>query len=91
MEKEELIEYAIRTSNAIKEEFKQELIDYYYEQLTQLKKQKEIIDKTIKAIKEMLYGNFKISETEYLMVQNENTAFGVRAIELLKILEDKGE
>ena len=40
MNNDELIEYAIRTSNAIKEEVKPQLIDYFY-------KQREVIDKAI--------------------------------------------
>ena len=40
MNNDELIEYAIRTSNAIKEEVKPKLIDYFY-------KQREVIDKAI--------------------------------------------
>ena len=49
----ELIEYAIRTSNAIKEEIKPKLIDYFY-------KQKEVIDKAInlnEKIKHFVYEN----------------------------------
>jgi hypothetical protein len=45
----ELIEYAIRTSNAIKEEIKPKLIDYFY-------KQKEVIDKINLIIKGIAYG-----------------------------------
>lgn len=40
MNNDELIEYAIRTSEAIKEEIKPKLIDYFY-------KQKEAIDRAI--------------------------------------------
>ena len=40
MNNDELIEYAIRTSKAIKEEVKPKLIDYFY-------KQKEVIDKAL--------------------------------------------
>lgn len=43
MNNDELIEYAIRTSNAIKEEIKPKLIDYFY-------KQREVIDKVINLI-----------------------------------------
>ena len=43
MNNDELIEYAIRTSNAIKEEIKPKLIDYFY-------KQREAIDKVINLI-----------------------------------------
>ena len=40
MNNDELIEYSIRTSEAIKEEIKPKLIDYFY-------KQKEVIDRAI--------------------------------------------
>lgn len=52
MTKEELIEYAIRSSEAIQEERKPELIDYFYKQLDKLKKQKEIIDKIFNYLEE---------------------------------------
>ena len=54
MNKEELIEYAIKTSNSIKDEKKQELIDYFY-------KQKEVIDNAIEYIKETKLKEFEKS------------------------------
>ena len=45
MDKEELIIYAIRTSEAIKEEKKQELIDYVSNLQQENKKYKEVIDR----------------------------------------------
>ena len=50
MNKEELIIYAIRTSEAIKEEKKQKLIDYVSNLQQENKKYKEVIDKAIKYI-----------------------------------------
>ena len=47
MDKEELIIYAIRTSEAIKEEKKQELIDYASNLQQKNQKYKEVIDKAI--------------------------------------------
>lgn len=55
----------------------------------QLKKQKKIIDGTKEAIQNMMYYGYFVSDTEYLTPQNEDTIFGIRAKELLKILEDK--
>lgn len=43
MNNDELIEYAIRTSNAIKEEVKPKLIDYFY-------KQREVINRAIRTL-----------------------------------------
>ena len=54
MNSDELIEYAIRTSNAIKEEVKPKLIDYFY-------KQKEVIDKANKYIKEKQKIQYKFA------------------------------
>lgn len=60
----------------------------------ELKKQKEIINKTKKAIQDMIHYGYVIpgSESdcaEYFLPQDENTHFGARAKELLKILENK--
>lgn len=52
-------------------------------------KQKKIIDGTKEAIQNMMYYGYFVSDTEYLTPQNEDTIFGIRAKELLKILEDK--
>lgn len=49
MNNDELIEYAIRTSNAIKEEVKPKLIDYFY-------KQKEVIDKATEWVRDWTHG-----------------------------------
>ena len=49
MNNEELIEYAIRTSNAIKEEIKPKLIDYFY-------KQKEVINKATEWVRNWMHG-----------------------------------
>ena len=50
MNKEELIIYAIRTSEAIKEEIKPELIDYVSNLQQENQKYKKVIDKAIKCI-----------------------------------------
>ncbi len=60
MNKEELIEYAIRTSNSIKDERKQELIDYFY-------RQKEVIDKLRNEIK----VHSKKSNERYKAIKNQ--------------------
>lgn len=66
MDKEELIEYAIKTSNSIKDEKKQDLIDYFY-------KQKEVINNFLDIVNKskMLLNNpdlldlyLKIKEVE---------------------------
>ena len=54
MNNDELIEYAIRTSKTIKEEVKTKLIDYFY-------KQKEVIDKANKYIKEKQKIQYKFA------------------------------
>lgn len=54
MNNDELIEYAIRTSKTIKEEVKPKLIDYFY-------KQKEVIDKANKYIKEKQKIQYKFA------------------------------
>ena len=56
MNKEELIIYAIRTSEAIKEEKKQELIDYASNLQQKNQKYKEVIDKITDLIKQ--YGKY---------------------------------
>ncbi len=56
MNNEELIEYAIRTSKAIKEDVKPKLIHYFY-------KQKEVIDNINLIIKGLAYGG---SENYYM-------------------------
>lgn len=49
MNKDEVIEYAIRTSEVIKEEKKTELINYFYNK-------KEVIDKAIEYIEKEYYS-----------------------------------
>ena len=49
MNNDELIEYAIRTSNAIKEEIKPKLIDYFY-------KQKGVINKATEWVRNWMHG-----------------------------------
>lgn len=58
MDKEELIIYAIRTSEAIKEEKKQELIDYVSNLQQENQKYKEVIDKAIEYINKMFNTGF---------------------------------
>ena len=57
MDKDEAIEYAIRTSEEIKEEKKTELINYFYNK-------KEVIDKAIKYIKSYKtdYSPYELSD-----------------------------
>ena len=70
MNNDELIEYAIRTSKTIKEEVKPKLIDYFY-------KQKEVIDKANKYIKEKQKIQYKFALSH------------IECDDLLQILEDK--
>lgn len=81
----ELIEYAIRTSNAIKEEIKPKLIDYFY-------KQKEVINRAVKYIEnEMPY--LQETDIEYEDI-NGNTYFTYKEYdgkELLDILKEVSE
>lgn len=61
MNNDELIEYAIRTSNAIKEEIKPKLIDYFY-------KQREVINKAIELLNNpwsFESGNKEVDEITY--------------------------
>lgn len=55
MNKEELIIYAIRTSEAIKEEKKQELIDYVSNLEQENQKYKEVINKAREELKKGLH------------------------------------
>lgn len=81
MNNDELIEYAIRTSNAIKEEIKPKLIDYFY-------KQREVINRAVKYIEnEMPY--LQETDKEYEDI-NGNTYFTYKEYddkELLDILK----
>lgn len=52
MNKDELIEYAIRTSEEIKEEKKPELINYFYKQQTVIDRLNDEIDLVIELIKQ---------------------------------------
>ena len=52
MNKDELIEYAIRTSEEIKEEKKPELINYFYKQQTVINRLNNEIDLVIELIKQ---------------------------------------
>ena len=72
MNNDELIEYAIRTSKAIKEEVKPKLIDYFY-------KQKEVIDKANKYIKEKQKIQYKFALSH------------IECDDLLEILEEVSE
>lgn len=65
MNNDELIEYAIRTSNAIKEEVKPKLIDYFY-------KQKKVIDMVSARLEYFLIGNLKYqsSQEEFIKLLN---------------------
>lgn len=85
MNNDELIEYAIRSSNAIKEDVKQELIDYFY-------KQKEVINRAVKYIEnEMPY--LQETDKEYEDI-NGNTYFTYKEYdgkELLDILNEVSE
>ena len=80
MNNDELIEYAIRTSNAIKEEVKPKLIDYFY-------KQKEAIDKTMSILKDnFVYDYVRSCDTTdgvgYDEIDTEH--FTYRAYKILK-------
>lgn len=85
MNNDELIEYAIRTSNAIKEEVKPKLIDYFY-------KQREVINRAVKYIEnEMPY--LQETDKEYEDI-NGNTYFTYKEYdgkELLDILNEVSE
>lgn len=85
MNNDELIEYAIRTSNAIKEEIKPKLIDYFY-------KQREVINRAVKYIEnEMPY--LQETDKEYEDI-NGNTYFTYKEYdgkELLDILNEVSE
>lgn len=52
MNKDEVIEYAIRTSEEIKEEKKPELINYFYKQQTVINRLNNEIDLVIELIKQ---------------------------------------
>ena len=77
MNKEELIIYAIRTSEAIKEEKKQELIDYASNLQQKNQKYKEVIDKAMEYIKEKQKIQYKFALSQ------------IECDDLLQILEDK--
>ena len=77
MNKEELIIYAIRTSEAIKEEKKQELIDYASNLQQKNQKYKEVIDKLKK------YIRLTVSEEEFIETEHY--------VELLDILKEVSE
>ena len=86
MNNDELIEYAIRTSNAIKEEMKPKLIDYFY-------KQKKVINRAVKYIEnEMPY--LQEIDNEYEDI-NGNTYFtykeydGKELLDILKGVENE--
>lgn len=85
MNNDELIEYTIRTSEAIKEEIKPKLIDYFY-------KQKEVINRAVKYIEnEMPY--LQETDIEYEDI-NGNTYFTYKEYdgkELLDILKEVSE
>lgn len=85
MNNDELIEYTIRTSEAIKEEIKPKLIDYFY-------KQKKVINRAVKYIEnEMPY--LQETDIEYEDI-NGNTYFTYKEYdgkELLDILKEVSE
>lgn len=65
MNNDELIEYAIRTSKAIKEDVKPKLIHYFY-------KQKKVIDMVSARLEYFLIGNLKYqsSQEEFIKLLN---------------------
>lgn len=70
MNNDELVEYAIRTSNAIKEEVKPKLIDYFY-------KQKEVIDMVSARLEYFLIGNLKYQSSQEEFIKLLNILKGV--------------
>lgn len=70
MNNDELIEYAIRTSNAIKEEVKPKLIDYFY-------KQKKVIDMVSARLEYFLIGNLKYQSSQEEFIKLLNILKGV--------------
>ena len=82
MNKEELIIYAIRTSEAIKEEKKQDLIDYVSNLQQENQKYKEVIDKAIE-----LLGNYKHYSTPDEKQNSDNEDLVNNALDILKEVE----
>ena len=76
MNNDELIEYAIRSSNAIKEEVKPKLIDYFY-------KQEEAINKAIE-----LLGNYKHYSTPDEKQNGDNEDLVNNAFDTLKEVQE---
>lgn len=70
MNNDELIEYAIRSSNAIKEEVKPKLIDYFY-------KQKKVIDIVSARLEYFLIGNLKYQSSQEEFIKLLNILKGV--------------
>lgn len=70
MNNDELIEYAIRSSNAIKEEIKPKLIDYFY-------KQKKVIDMVSARLEYFLIGNLKYQSSQEEFIKLLNILKGV--------------
>ena len=70
MNNDELIEYTIRTSNAIKEEVKPKLIDYFY-------KQKKVIDMVSARLEYFLIGNLKYQSSQEEFIKLLNILKGV--------------
>lgn len=70
MNNDELIEYAIRSSNAIKEEVKPKLIDYFY-------KQKKVIDMVSARLEYFLIGNLKYQSSQEEFIKLLNILKGV--------------
>ena len=70
MNNDELIEYAIRTSEAIKEEIKPKLIDYFY-------KQKKVIDMVSARLEYFLIGNLKYQSSQEEFIKLLNILKGV--------------
>lgn len=70
MNNDELIEYAIRTSKAIKEEIKPKLIDYFY-------KQKKVIDMVSARLEYFLIGNLKYQSSQEEFIKLLNILKGV--------------
>lgn len=92
MNKEELIIYAIRTSEAIKEEKKQELIDYVSNLQQENQKYKEVIDKAIEYIESKNNGVCIINGKEkeaftFLLDFDEAREFIWKLLDILKEVE----
>lgn len=83
MNKEQVL---IDNFDKLGEEYKQKEFERIAKENTRLNK---IIDKTKEVIHQMLYEGYFLSDKGFFMPRDEDTEFGARAKELLKILNGK--